>query len=161
MALSIGSPVPAVPLTRMGKDGPEEVQLDKISAGKKVVVFAVPGAFTPTCSMQHLPGFLRHAADFRAKGIETVVCVSVNDAFVMRAWGEKAGVGDDVLLLADGNGTFTEAMDMGLDGTAFGLGQRSKRYSMLLEDGVIRILNTEENASKAETSGAEFLLNQI
>lgn len=158
---SVGSKVPATPLARMGKEGPEEVNLDKLSAGKRVVVFAVPGAFTPTCSKQHLPGYLEHADAFRAKGIDTIACVSVNDAFVMRAWGEKANAGDNVLLLADGNGDFTKAMGMELDGSAFGLGSRSKRYSMLIEDGVIKILNEEENASKAEASGAQALLNQL
>ena len=161
MPLSTGSPVPAIPLHRMGQNGPEEVRLDQLSAGKKLVVFAVPGAFTPTCSMKHLPGFLQHAADFRAKGVDALACVSVNDAFVMNAWGEKLDVGSEILLLADGNGAFAEAMDMQLDGTGFGLGQRSKRYSMLVEDGVIRILNLEENASSAETSGAEALLAQL
>ena len=158
---SVGSKVPATPLARMGKEGPEEVKLDKLSAGKRVVVFAVPGAFTPTCSKQHLPGYLEHADAFRAKGIDTIACVSVNDAFVMRAWAEKANAGDNVLLLADGNGDFTKAMGMELDGSAFGLGSRSKRYSMLIEDGVIKILNEEENASKAEASGAQALLNQL
>ena len=158
---SVGSKVPAIPLARMGKEVPEEVNLDKLSAGKRVVVFAVPGAFTPTCSKQHLPGYLEHADAFRAKGIDTIACVSVNDAFVMRAWGEKANAGDNVLLLADGNGDFTKAMGMELDGSAFGLGSRSKRYSMLIEDGVIKILNEEENASKAEASGAQALLNQL
>ena len=161
MTLSTGSPVPATALLRMGQDGPEEVRLDQFSAGRKVVVFAVPGAFTPTCSMRHLPGFLRHAAEFRAKGVDALACVSVNDAFVMRAWGEKLGVGEEILLLADGSGAFTEAMGLELDATAFGLGRRSQRYSMLLEDGVIRILNLEENASNAETSGAEALLGQL
>lgn len=158
---SVGSKVPATPLARMGKEGTEEVNLDKLSVGKRVVVFAVPGAFTPTCSKQHLPGYLEHADAFRAKGIDTIACVSVNDAFVMRAWGEKANAGDNVLLLADGNGDFTKAMGMELDGSAFGLGSRSKRYSMLIEDGVIKILNEEENASKAEASGAQALLNQL
>ena len=158
---SVGSKVPATPLAYMGKEGPEEVSLDKLSAGKRVVVFAVPGAFTPTCSAQHLPGYLKHAEDFRRKGIDTIVCVSVNDAFVMRAWGEKASVGDSVLLLADGNGAFTKEMGMELDGSSFGMGSRSKRYSMLVEDGIVKILNEEENASKAEASGAEALLNQL
>ena len=161
MSLSVGSSIPAIPMAVMGKEGPEEVSLSDLSKGKRVVVFAVPGAFTPTCSMQHLPGFLSNADAFRAKGIDAIACVSVNDAFVMRAWGEKAGVGKDILLLADGSGAFTEAMGMELDGTAFGLGRRSKRYSMLVEDGVVKILNEEANASKAETSGAEYLLKQL
>ena len=161
MTLSAGSPVPAIPLLRMGQDGPEEVRLDQLSAGRKVVVFAVPGAFTPTCSMKHLPGFLQRAAEFRAKGVDALACVSVNDAFVMRAWGERLEVGEKILLLADGSGAFTAAMGMELDGTAFGLGHRSQRYSMLLQDGVIRILNLEESASNAETSGAEALLGQL
>ena len=161
MALSVGSPVPGVALMRMGKDGPQEVRLDALSAGKKLVVFAVPGAFTPTCSMKHLPGFLQHAAEFRAKGVDALACVSVNDAFVMSAWGEKLGVGDEIQLLADGSGAFTEAMGMELDASAFGLGRRSQRYSMLLQDGIIRILNLEENASNAEASGAETLLRQL
>lgn len=158
---SVGSNVPATPLAYMGKEGPEEVSLDKLSAGKRIAVFAVPGAFTPTCSAQHLPGYLKHADALREKGIDTIACVSVNDAFVMRAWGEKASVGDNILLLADGNGAFTKAMGMELDASAFGMGNRSKRYSMLVEDGVIKILNEEENASKAEASGAESLLKQL
>lgn len=161
MSLSPGSPVPATPLLRMGAQGAETVRLDQLSAGKKLAICVVPGAFTPTCSTKHLPGFLQHAAEFRAKGVETIACISVNDPFVMRAWGEKLGVGDEILLLADSAGEFTAAMGMEMDASAAGLGCRSKRYAMLVEDGVIRILNLEENATNADASSAEALLRQL
>ena len=160
MAISVGDTIPSVGLRVKTAEGIDEVNTDDVFKGKKVALFAVPGAFTPTCSAQHLPGFVNNADALKAKGVDSIVCVSVNDAFVMGAWGEAQGVGDKVLMLADGNGEFTSAIGMEMDGSGFGLGQRSKRYSMLVEDGVVKQLNIEPPGSFGESS-AETLLGQI
>jgi peroxiredoxin len=139
----------------MTAEGPAPVNSDELFNGKKVVLFAVPGAFTPLCSGQHLPGFINNADAILAKGVDTIVCLSVNDAFVMGAWGEAQGAGDKVRMVADGNGEFTAAMGLEMDGSGFGLGSRSQRYAMIVDNGVISQLNVEEGrnfeASKAET----------
>jgi len=139
----------------MTAEGPGPVNSDELFNGKKVVLFAVPGAFTPLCSGQHLPGFIDNADAILAKGVDTIVCLSVNDAFVMGAWGEAQGAGDKVRMVADGNGEFTAAMGLEMDGSGFGLGTRSQRYAMIVDNGVISQLNVEEGrnfeASKAET----------
>jgi peroxiredoxin len=129
-------------------------------AGKTVALFAVPGAFTPTCSAKHLPGFKDHAADLKAKGVDTIACLSVNDAFVMKAWGENQGVGDDVLMLADGNGDFTRAVGLDMDAGRFGMGQRSQRYSMIVKDGTVSELNVEQGG-EFRVSSAEYMLAQL
>ena len=116
----------------------------ELTAGKKVALFAVPGAFTPTCSARHLPGYTEKAADLRAKGVDTIACVSVNDVFVMNAWGKDQKVGEDVVMLADGNGAFAKAVGLEMDGSGFGMGSRSQRYSMIVEDGVVKQLNVEK-----------------
>ena len=143
MTIAVGDRVPDVEVRIMGAQGPEPVRTGDILGKGKVVLFAVPGAFTPTCSDHHLPGFVVRAEDLRAKGVDSVVCVSVNDAFVMGAWGKAQRVGDTVVMVADGNGTFTEAMGLVMDGSAVGLGQRSKRYAAILDDGVITALFVE------------------
>ena len=143
MAVAVGDRVPDVELRTMTKDGIKKVgSADALGTGK-VVLFAVPGAFTPTCSDHHLPGYVLHADDFKEKGVDTVACVSVNDAFVMGAWGSVQEVGDSVLMLADGNGDFTKAMGLEMDGSGLGLGSRSQRYAAVLEDGVITGLFVE------------------
>jgi glutaredoxin/glutathione-dependent peroxiredoxin len=155
MAISAGDKVPSTTLMEMTAEGPGPVNSDELFNGKKVVLFAVPGAFTPLCSGQHLPGFIDNADAILAKGVDTIVCLSVNDAFVMGAWGEAQGAGDKVRMVADGNGEFTAAMGLEMDGSGFGLGTRSQRYAMIVDNGVISQLNVEEGrnfeASKAET----------
>ena len=133
---------------------------EQLLAGKKVALFAVPGAFTPTCSAKHLPSFKAHVADLKAKGVDTIACVSVNDVFVMKAWGENQGVGPDILMLADGNGDFTKAIGLELDGSRFGMGPRSQRYSMIVDDGVVKELNVE-TGGEYRVSSAEYMLAQL
>ncbi|MEC9340373.1 MAG: peroxiredoxin [Pseudomonadota bacterium] len=155
MALKKGDKVPSTQLMRMTADGPAPISTDDIFKGKKVVLFALPGAFTPLCSAQHLPGFIKNADAIKGKGVDSIVCLSVNDAFVMGAWGEQQGAGDKILLAADGNAEFTKAMGLEMDGSGFGMGTRSQRYAMIVNDGVIEHIGVEEGrnfeASKAET----------
>jgi len=160
MALKVGDKVPNATLTTFGPDGPGPVTTDEIFKGKKVALFAVPGAFTPTCSAKHLPGFKAHAADLKAKGIDTIACVSVNDVFVMKAWGDAQGVGEDVLMLADGNGEFTRAVGLELDASRFGMGPRSQRYSLVVDDGVVKEVNVEQGG-EFKVSSAEYMLAQL
>ncbi len=141
----------------MTADGSKAVRTGDILGTGKVVLFAVPGAFTPTCSDYHLPGFVKRAGDLKAKGVDTIACISVNDAFVMGAWGREHGVGDDVLMLGDGNGTFTEAVGLELDGSGFGLGQRSQRYALVIEDGVVTHVAVEPKGG-LDVSSAESVL---
>ena len=145
---------------QMKDGGPKPVKTDELFAGKKVVVFALPGAFTPTCSAKHLPGFVQNAAAFKAKGIDAIACVSVNDAFVMGAWGENQKVGDSVMMLADGNGDLTKALGLELDGSRFGMGKRSQRFAMIVDNGVVKQLNVEEPGAFAMSS-AEHVLSQL
>lgn len=160
MTLKVGDSIPAATFTTSGPDGPRPITTDEIFKGKTVALFAVPGAFTPTCSVKHVPGFKTHAADFRAKGVDTIACVSVNDVFVMKAWGEDQGVGDDILMLADGNGAFTKAIGLVLDASGFGMGQRSQRYSLLAKNGVVAELNVEDGG-EFRVSSAEYMLAQV
>lgn len=160
MAISEGDKIPAVNLRQMTAEGPKEVSTDALFKGKRVVLFAVPGAFTPTCSARHLPGFVEKADQLKAKGIDTIACVSVNDAFVMDAWGKAQNCAGKVEMLADGNGDFTRALGLEMDATKVGLGQRSKRYSMLVEDGVVKQLNVEQPGA-FEVSSAEYMLNRL
>ncbi len=134
---------------------------DEVFKGKKVVLFAVPGAFTPTCHKNHLPGFVQNAAAIKAKGVDSIAVTAVNDGFVMDAWKKASNAEGKIEFLADGNGEFAKAIDMTLDGSGNGLGLRSKRYSMLVEDGVVKKLNVEEAPGKAETSSADALLKQL
>ena len=144
MAIAVGTRIPDVELRTMTPDGPAVVKSGDVLGSGKVVLFAVPGAFTPGCSNVHLPGFVERADELKAKGVTTIACVAVNDPFVMDAWGKAHGVGDDILMLADGNGEFTAAMGLELDGSGFGLGKRSKRYAAILEDGVLTSLEVDE-----------------
>jgi peroxiredoxin len=161
MAIKVGDRLPEAKFRVMGPDGPAVKSTDDIFKGKKVVLFAVPGAFTPTCNNNHLPGFLQNAGAFKQKGIDTIAVTGVNDVFVMDAWKKATGATGKIEFLSDGNGEFAKALDMTLDGSGFGLGTRSKRYAMLVDDGVVKKLNVEEVAGKAEASGAENLLKQI
>jgi peroxiredoxin len=161
MTIKVGDRLPEAKFRVMGPDGPAVKSTADIFKGKKVVLFAVPGAFTPTCSNNHLPGFLQNADAFKQKGIDTIAVTGVNDVFVMDAWKKASGAGGKIEFLSDGNGEFAKALDMTLDGSGFGLGTRSKRYAMLVDDGVVKKLNVEDVAGKAEVSGAENLLKQI
>lgn len=158
MTISVGDKLPEATFTTMTAEGPTQMTTSDVFSGRKVVVFAVPGAFTPTCHMKHLPGFVTHAADLKAKGVDTIACVSVNDVFVLNAWAEQSAAKDVVTFLADGSANFTKAIGMELDASGFGMGLRSKRYSMLVEDGVVKIFNLEEVPSTADASSAEKIL---
>lgn len=160
MTIKVGDKIPSATLYRLGENGPEAVTTDELCSGKKVVLFGLPGAFTPTCSAKHVPGFLQNADALAAKGVDTVACVSVNDAFVMGAWAKDQGTGDKVQMLGDGSADLTKAMGIELDLTGRGLGVRSRRFSMLLDDGVVKQLNLEEGGA-LEISGAETILGQI
>jgi peroxiredoxin len=160
MAIKVGDKVPSGSFTVMTGEGPKPMTTDELFKGKKVVLFAVPGAFTPTCSVKHLPGYKEKAAELRAKGVDTVACVSVNDVFVMNAWGKDQQVGDDVVMLADGNGAFAKAVGLEMDGTGFGMGSRSKRYSMIVEDGIVKQLNVEA-PGEFKVSAADYMLGQL
>ena len=160
MTIKVGDKLPDATFSAGTAEGPKPMTTDEIFAGKKVALFAVPGAFTPTCSARHLPGFKDHLADFKAKGVDVIACVSVNDLFVMKAWGKDQGITDEVLLLADGNGDFTRAVGLPLDAKGFGMGERSQRYSMLVKDGVVDQLNIEQGG-EFKVSSAEHLLAQL
>ncbi|CCA93714.1 MULTISPECIES: peroxiredoxin [unclassified Novosphingobium] len=159
MTIAVGDKLPDVKLIKAGESGPEPVQTADYFAGKKVALFSVPGAFTPTCSAKHLPGFVEKAADLKAKGVDEIVCTAVNDAFVMGAWGKAAG-SDDVTMLADGNGDFAKAVDLVMDGSGFGLGSRGQRFSMVVNDGVVEQLNVEAPGT-FEVSSAEYMLGKL
>jgi peroxiredoxin len=159
MTISVGDRLPDVTLTKAGESGPEKVQSSEYFKGKTVALFSVPGAFTPTCSARHLPGYVEKADDLKAKGVDEIVATAVNDAFVMGAW-KAANSADNVTMLADGNGEFAEAVGLTMDGTGFGLGKRGQRYSMLVEDGVVKQLNVEQPGDFS-VSSAEHLLGQL
>ena len=143
MTIKVGDTIPSMKLMMATADGPKEVATDDIFKGKKVVLFAVPGAFTPTCSARHLPGFVQNADTIKAKGVDTIACIAVNDAFVMGAWGKAQNTEGKVEMLADGNATFTKELGLEMDGSGFGLGTRSKRYAMVVQDGKVTALNVE------------------
>ena len=159
MSISVGDKVPSVTLKTMGPQGPQDIGTDDIFQGKKVVLFAVPGAFTPGCSMTHLPGFVVNADKIKAAGVDTIVCMSVNDAFVMGAWGEAQNA-SEILMLADGNGELTAALGLELDGSGFGLGTRSQRFAMVVEDGTVSHLAVEPGAG-IEVSSAEAIMEVL
>jgi glutaredoxin/glutathione-dependent peroxiredoxin len=160
MAIKVGDRIPAAKVRHMTKDGPKEITTDELFKGKTVAVFGLPGAFTRTCSGQHLPGYVQNADTLKAKGVSTIACVSVNDAFVMDAWGKSQNVADKVMMLADGNAELTKALGLEIDRSDVGFGLRSQRYSMLVENGVVKQLNLEKPGA-FEISGAETLLKQI
>ena len=159
MAIQVGDKIPTATFNVMTADGPQGMSSDEIFAGKKVVFFAVPGAFTPGCSMTHLPGFVVQADSIKAKGVDTIACMSVNDAFVMGSWGQAQNA-DEILMLADGNAALAKALGLELDASGFGMGTRSRRYAMLVRDGVVEQLNLEAGGG-FEVSSADYLLQQI
>jgi peroxiredoxin len=161
MALAIGDSLPDATFRVLGPDGIETLSTQDVFAGKKVVLFAVPGAFTPTCHIKHLPGFIESADEFKKEGVDTIACVAVNDPFVLAAWAEKSGGKGKVLFLSDGNAEFTKKTGMEFDGSAVGLGTRSKRYAALIEDGVVKALNVEDSPGVAVSSTAAKLLERI
>jgi peroxiredoxin len=160
MTIKVGDRLPEATFATPGPDGPQQVTTDQVFKGKKVVLFAVPGAFTPTCSARHLPGFRDNATAFKTKGVDTIACLSVNDAFVMGAWAEHQGAGEKMLMLADGNGDFTRKLGLDLDASKFGMGLRSQRYAMLVEDGVVKDLQVEQ-AGEFRVSSAEHMLERV
>lgn len=159
MAIAVGDTIPDVSLVKATDAGPEKVQARDYFAGKTVALFSVPGAYTPTCSAKHLPGFVQQADALRAKGVDEIACTAVNDAFVLSAWQKENGA-QGVTMLADGNGEFAKALDLTMDGSGFGMGQRGQRYSMLVEDGVVRQLNVEQPGDFS-VSSAEYLLERM
>ncbi len=160
MTIQAGDKIPTATLTTMTADGPGPVSTDEYFAGKKIVIFSVPGAFTPTCSAAHLPGFVTKADEFKAKGVDEVACFAVNDVFVMHAWGESAEVSGKVTMLSDGNGDFTKSRGLEMDASGFGMGLRSQRFSMIVEDGTVTELNVEDPGA-FKVSSAEHALTQL
>jgi peroxiredoxin len=160
MTIAVGDKIPSAKLKTMTAEGPKDISTDEIFNGKKVVLFAVPGAFTPTCSAKHLPGFVEKSGDIKGKGIDTIACLAVNDAFVMGAWGKAQNTGDKVLMLADGAAAFTKQLGLELDLSGPGMGMRSKRYAMLVDNGVVKALNVEAPGA-FEVSSADAMLKAI
>ena len=160
MPIQVGDRLPDATFQVMTDEGPQNRTTDELFKGKKVALFALPGAYTPTCSARHLPGFKEKAGDFRAKGVDTIACLSVNDAFVMQAWAESSGAEGKVTMFADGNGDFAEALGLDADFSKFGMGKRGQRWSAIVEDGVVKELNVEAPGAYS-VSGAEFMLNQL
>ena len=159
MTIQVGDRLPDVPLTMATADGPKPTTSGEYFGGKRVALFAVPGAFTPTCSARHLPSFVEKAGELKAKGIDEIACISVNDPFVMAAWNKQDG-SEDITMLADGNGAFADAVGLAFDGSKFGMGQRSQRYSMIVNDGVVEELNVEQ-PGEYRASSAETMLDQL
>jgi peroxiredoxin len=159
MTIQTGDKIPESTLTKMTENGPEQVKSSEYFAGRKVALFSVPGAFTPTCSAKHLPGFVDKADELKAKGIDEIACTAVNDAFVMGAWGKQANA-DNVTMLADGNGALVEALGLTMDGTAFGMGKRGQRFSMVVNDGVVEQLFVEA-PGEFRVSSAEHMIEQL
>ncbi len=160
MAIQVGEKIPDVTLKTMTPEGVKDITTQEIFSGKRVVLFAVPGAFTPLCSAKHLPGFIEKADEIKARGVDTVACVSVNDAFVMGAWGADRGAGDKVLILADGSADFSKAIGLDFDASNFGMGVRSQRYAVVVEDGVVKTLAVEK-PMQFEVSSAEAILKAL
>jgi len=160
MTIKAGDKMPAGVLTTPGPEGPQKISTDQLFAGKKVVLFSVPGAFTPTCDARHLPGFIQHADDFKAKGVDTVACMAVNDVFVMKAWDKASAVDGKVLMLADGNAEYSKALGLELDATGFGMGIRGKRFAIIVENGVAKQVLVEA-PGEFKVSSAEHVLSQL
>ena len=161
MSIQVGDRLPQATFRVMTPDGPAARTTDDVFKGRKVVLVAVPGAFTPTCHRNHLPGYIEKAQEIRRKGIDAIAVTAVNDVFVMDAWAKSSGAGEGIEFLADGNGDFARAVGLTMDGAGFGLGTRSQRYAMVVDDGVVTAMNVEDAASKAEVSGAENLLKGL
>jgi peroxiredoxin len=160
MTIKVGDKMPAGTLTLATKDGPQKVSAEDFFKGKKVALFSVPGAFTPTCDAKHLPGFVEKADEFKAKGIETIACMSVNDAFVMNAWGKAQNVEGKVQMIADGNAEYSKALGLEMDASGFGMGTRGQRFSLLIDDGVVKQVNVEAKG-EFKVSSADYLLGQL
>jgi len=160
MTINVGDKLPATTFAVMTENGPEQVDSADYFAGKKVALFSVPGAFTPTCSAKHLPGYIEKEADLKAKGVDEIACTAVNDPFVMGAWGKSAGADNKVTMLADGNGAFAKAVGLEMDGSKFGLGTRGQRYSMLVNDGVVEQLHVEA-PGEFRVSSADYMIDQL
>jgi peroxiredoxin len=160
MAIKAGDRMPSGTLKTMTKDGPKDVTTDDLFKGKKVVLFSVPGAFTPTCDAKHLPGFVQLADQIRAKGVDTIACMAVNDVFVMNAWGKHSGVADKVMMLADGNGHYAKALGLELDASGYGMGTRGQRFAVIVRDGLAEHVNIEA-PGQFKVSAAEHILSQL
>ncbi len=160
MTIKAGDRMPDGKFTRMTKDGPQKLTADELFKGKTVVLFSVPGAFTPTCDAKHLPGFVELAAQLKAKGVDTIACTAVNDVFVMNAWGKSGGVADKILMLADGNGDYVKALGLELNATGFGMGMRGQRFAIVARDGVATHVNVEA-PGEFKVSAADFVLKQL
>jgi peroxiredoxin len=160
MAIKAGERMPAGTLKRMTKEGPKDLSSDELFKGKVVVMFSVPGAFTPTCDAKHLPGFVQLADQIRARGVDTIACMAVNDVFVMNAWGKASGVGDRILMLADGNGEYARALGLELDAKGYGMGTRGQRFAIIARDGVASHVNVEA-PGQFKVSAAEYVLGQL
>ena len=161
MSIQPGDKLPDATLMHLTDAGPAPISTEELFGGKTVALFAVPGAFTPTCSNQHLPGFIEKSEELRAAGVDTIVCLAVNDAFVMGAWGQQQGANGKVMMVGDGNAELTQKMGLSVDSSGFGMGTRSLRFSMIVRDGVLETLNIEQNPGQAVDSGAEKLLSQL
>ena len=160
MPIKVGEKMPSGTLTVVSKDGPQKVSADEFFKGKKVVLFSVPGAFTPTCDAKHLPGFVERAMDLRGKGIDTIACIAVNDAFVMKAWGKAQGVDGKVEMLADGNAEYTRALGLDFDASGFGMGTRGQRFALVVDDGVVKQVHVEAKG-EFRVSSADFIIEQL
>lgn len=160
MTIKVGDKIPSGTFKHMTKDGPQAITTEQLFAGKKVVVFSVPGAFTPTCDAKHLPGFVQHAAAIKAKGVDTIACMAVNDVFVMSAWGKASVVGDHILMLADGNADYAKALGLELNASGFGMGIRGQRFAIIVNDGVVKGLFVE-GPGEFKVSSAEHVLTQL
>jgi peroxiredoxin len=160
MTIQVGDRLPGAKLVKAGPDGPQPVDSDEFFRGRKVALFSVPGAFTPTCSARHLPGFVERIEELKAKGVDEVACTAVNDAFVLNAWAESAGAQGKVTMLADGNGDLAEALGLTMDGSAYGMGKRGSRWSAIVEDGVVKDLNVEEPGA-FNVSSADYMIGRL
>jgi peroxiredoxin len=160
MTIQVGDRLPKATLVKATPDGPQPVDSEDYFGGRRVALFSVPGAFTPTCSARHLPGFVDKADEMKAKGVDEIACIAVNDAFVMQAWGESAGASGKVTMLADGNGDFARALGLTMDGSKFGLGERGSRWSAIIDDGVVEQLNVEEPGA-FNVSSADYLMERL
>ena len=161
MAVKVGDKVPSGSFGIMKGEGPGSISTDELFNGKKVVVFSVPGAFTPTCSKTHLPGFVKNAGAIKAKGIDTIACLAVNDVFVMDAWGKSSGAEGKVVMLADGNAAYTKALGLDLDASGFGMGTRGQRFAMVVKNGVVEKLQVEPSAGQCTISGGDSILSSL
>jgi peroxiredoxin len=160
MSINVGDRIPQTTFMKATGEGPEPVDSEEFFRGRRVALFSVPGAFTPTCSAKHLPGFIEKAEEIKAKGVDEIACTAVNDAFVMGAWGQSSGAGESVTMLSDGNGAFVQALGLTMDGSRFGMGTRGQRFSMIVNDGVVEQLNVEEPGA-FNVSSADYMLERL